>query len=82
MHELYYGASGSALRFQSWLLLLDVALIGFFVAAPFIERDAIFFLIDYAIAAILALDLACRAFAYGNLRRWLAPVHCRDTDSR
>ena len=71
LHELYFGATGSALRFQSWLLLLDVALIGFFVAAPFIERDAIFFLIDYAIAAVLALDLALRAFACDNLRRWL-----------
>lgn len=53
------------------MLLLDVALIAFFIVAPFIERDTAFFVIDYAIAAILGVDLALRAFAFGNLRKWL-----------
>lgn len=70
LHELYFGQSRSALQFQSWLLLLDVALIGFFVVAPFIERDFTFFALDYAIAAVLATDLCLRAYAFGSLARW------------
>lgn len=71
LHELYFGGSAPALRFQSWMLLLDVTLIGFFIVAPFIERDTVFFVLDYAFAAILAIDLGMRAFAFGDVRRWL-----------
>lgn len=71
LRELYFGGSGAALRFQSWMLLLDVVLIAFFIVAPFIERDAVFFILDYSIAAILAIDLGLRAFAFGNVRQWL-----------
>lgn len=71
LNEYYFGASASALRFQSWMLLLDVALIAFFIVAPFIERDAVFFVIDYAIAAVLAIDLGLRAIAFGDVRAWL-----------
>jgi len=71
LHELYFGGSASALRFQSWMLLLDFALIAFFIVAPFIERDTVFYLVDYAIAAVLAIDLGLRSIAFGNLRRWL-----------
>ena len=53
------------------MLLLDVTLIAFFIVAPFIERDAVFFILDYAFAAILAIDLGLRAFAFGDVRRWL-----------
>lgn len=71
LHDLYFGGSGNALRFQSWMLLLDLALIAFFILAPFIERDVAFFIIDYAIAAVLAVDLGLRAYAFGNVRLWL-----------
>ncbi len=71
LHELYFGGSGRALRFQSWMLLLDLALIAFFILAPFIERDVAFFIIDYAIAALLAVDLGLRAYAFGSVRLWL-----------
>ena len=71
LHELYFGGSRAALRFQSWMLLLDLALIAFFILAPFIERDVAFFIIDYAIAAVLAIDLSLRAYAFGNVRLWL-----------
>ena len=69
--ELYFGSTAKALRFQSWMLLLDVALIAFFIIAPFIQRNALFFVMDYAIASILAIDLGLRAYAFGHLRRWL-----------
>ncbi|MBX9643641.1 MAG: hypothetical protein K2W91_06025, partial [Novosphingobium sp.] len=70
LHELYFGETSAAVRFQSWLLLFDIVLIGFFAAAPFIERDATFFLIDYFIATVLAIDLGLRAYAFGNIRLW------------
>ncbi len=59
------------MRFQSRMLLFDVVLIAFFIVAPFIERDITFFILDYAIAALLAIDLALRAWAFGDVRRWL-----------
>jgi len=71
LHDLYFGDSKTGLRFQSGMLLLDVALIAFFIFAPFIERNTIFFVIDYAIAAIVAVDLVLRAVAFGDIRRWL-----------
>jgi voltage-gated potassium channel len=71
LKELYFGDSKAALRFQSAMLLIDLTLIGFFIVAPFIERDAVFFALDYAIAAIVAIDLVLRSLAFGDLRRWL-----------
>lgn len=71
LHDLYFGDSSAGLRFQSAMLLIDLVLIAFFIVAPFIERNAIFFVFDYAIAAIVAADLALRAVAFGDIRRWL-----------
>lgn len=72
LNQLYFGRSHEALRFQSVLILLDLVLVGFFIVAPFIERDSIFYVVDYLIAGVMALDLAARAFCFGNLRRWIA----------
>jgi voltage-gated potassium channel len=70
LHELYFGASPEAVRFQAVMLVLDLVLIAFFIMAPFLERGTRFLIIDYCIAAVLALDLAARGWSYGNLRRW------------
>lgn len=72
LHELYHGRTARAVRFQARLLIFDALLIAFFITSPFIERGAAFLVIDYIIAAILALDLIARAWAYGDLRKWLA----------
>ena len=71
LHELYFGSSPQAVRFQAVMLVLDVALIAFFIASPFLERGTWFLVLDYCIAAVLAVDLAARAWSYGNLRRWI-----------
>lgn len=71
LHQLYFGRSKHSIRFQSWLILLDLLIIGFFIVSPFVERGAVFFAVDLLIATILGLDLAARAWAFGNLRRWL-----------
>ena len=71
LHDLYFGAGSEAVRFQARLLVLDVTLIAFFMVAPFLERGSGFLIIDYCIAFVLALDLAARGWAYGDVRRWL-----------
>ena len=72
LRELYFRATPRAIRFQVALLVFDVALIAFFAVSPFIEHGAVFLIADYAIAAILLLDLAARAWGFGNAWRWAA----------
>ena len=46
-------------------------MIAFFLAAPLIRQTAFFLTIDYAIAALLAADMAARGYAYpGGARAW------------
>lgn len=71
LHELYFGSSRDAVRFQSVMLVLDVVLIAFFMASPFIPRGPLFLVADYFIAVVLALDLAARGWSFGDFRRWL-----------
>lgn len=89
LHELYFGGSGAALRFQSWMLLLDVALIAFFIVAPFIERDTAFFILDYAIAAIRLVQVTMRGAKVrfpcpqcGLLRHDPDAIHCKACGAR
>jgi voltage-gated potassium channel len=72
LRSLYYGESPAAVRFQFAVLMVDVAIIAFFIAAPLIETRWVFYGLDYAIAGLLALDLAARALAHANLRRWIS----------
>jgi voltage-gated potassium channel len=69
--ELYFGETTRAIRFQSWMLWLDIVLIGFFAVSPFIEKGPVFLIIDFSIAALLAADLALRAWGYGSFRAWI-----------
>lgn len=71
LNELYFGTSARALRFQTRLLIFDLVLIAFFVASPFLERTPLVLAIDYLIAALLALDLSARGWAYLNFKRWI-----------
>ncbi|MEO8443654.1 MAG: ion channel [Gammaproteobacteria bacterium] len=70
LHALYFGAGPGAVRFQVTMLVLDIGLISFFMVAPFLERGAMFLVLDYCIAGVLGLDLAARGWAFGDLRRW------------
>ena len=71
LHELYFGDSAGALRFRIAWILVDLAIIAFFIVAPLIRDRPIFLIIDYVIALVLAVDLGARALAEGSLRRWL-----------
>ena len=70
LHELYHGDSPTAVRFRTAWLIIDLLVIGFFIAAPLIRDEPVFLTIDYAIAGLLAADLVARFIAWGNWRTW------------
>lgn len=68
--ELYKGDSPLAVRFRYCVLALDLILIAFFVVTPFIQGSVAFLALDYAVAFVVALELAARAMAERSLIRW------------
>ncbi len=72
LHRLYFGSTPAAIRFQSVMLVLDVALIAFFMASPFFDKGPWYLLVDYSIAVLVVVDLYFRAWAYGDFRKWLS----------
>jgi voltage-gated potassium channel len=68
---LYHGHSPAATRFQAAVITLDLAIIGFFIAAPVLDEYPSYLWIDYTIAALLGADLAARALAARSVPRWL-----------
>jgi voltage-gated potassium channel len=69
LNELYYGKSRASVRFRIGYIIVDLAIIAFFVAAPMIQKTPFFLIVDYAIAALLAADMAARIYASGDFRR-------------
>jgi len=68
---LYHSQSPKALRFQFSVLVVDLAIIAFFIATPLLRDNPTFLWIDYSIAAILAIDLVARALASTDIWRWM-----------
>src|SRR5688500_18756887 len=69
---LYHGHSPGAVRFQGVVLLVDLAIIAFFIVSPVLrERTTVYLWIDFAVAAILLADIVARGLASTDLRRWL-----------
>jgi voltage-gated potassium channel len=73
LRALYHGSSRTAVRFRFSVLVVDLLIVAFFIAAPLLKSEGrlIFYILDYVVAAILAVDLAARAYAYSNIRDWL-----------
>ena len=71
MRELYNGDSKAAVRFRLMALCVDAVIIGFFMAAPILRNRPGFLVIDYAIAAVLALELTGRALGFTSVKSWL-----------
>ncbi len=67
---LYHSQSPKAQRFQSWVLIVDLAIIAFFIATPLLREEEWFLWVDYSIAALLAFDLIARALASTDVLRW------------
>jgi len=69
---LYHGSQSAAVKFRLAVIVVDVAIIAFFLAAPILRNMGwAFYLLDYVIAAVLALDLVARAYAYSDIKDWL-----------
>jgi len=72
LRALYHGSSPVAVRFRLAVLIIDLLIIAFFIAAPLLRMEGlIFYIIDYVIAALLLADLAARASAYSDIKAWL-----------
>ncbi|EAS48959.1 putative ion channel transport protein [Aurantimonas manganoxydans SI85-9A1] len=71
LRRLYHGHTRNALRFQMAVLLVDMAIIAFFVFSPILRDDPSFLFVDYSVAAILAADVSARCFAARNPLKWL-----------
>jgi len=71
LRYFYHGQTPAAVRFRVAVIVVDFAIIGFFMAAPILrEHGRTFYVLDYAIAAVLALDLAARITAYSDWKDW------------
>lgn len=71
LRVLYHGQSPAAVRFRLAVIFVDLALIAFFIVAPFLRDSPAFLFVDYAVAAILAMDLTARALADHRFDRWI-----------
>ncbi|QRM56801.1 potassium channel family protein [Sinorhizobium sp. BG8] len=71
LRQLYFGGDASAVQFQIAMLLIDVAVILFFLAGPYLRKGPSYVVIDFAVAAVIAFELAARALIAPNLRYWL-----------
>jgi voltage-gated potassium channel len=68
---LYHSHSPAAVRFQLSVLVVDLAILGFFVATPLLRDRPAFLWIDYSVAALMIADLVARALASTDIGRWL-----------
>lgn len=68
---LYHGQTPKALRFQFAVLVVDLIIIAFFMATPTLRERQYFLWVDFAVAAILLLDLLARSLAAREPLRWL-----------
>ena len=71
LRQLYHGRTPAALRFQFATLIVDLLIIGFFIATPLLRDRPAFLWLDYAVAAIVAAEIAARFLASSNMLRLL-----------
>jgi voltage-gated potassium channel len=68
---LYHGHSPLAVNFQRGVLIVDLAIIAFFIAGPLLRDRPGYIWFDIAIAALLTADIVARALASTDTLRWL-----------
>lgn len=69
LRKLYHGATPAAFRFQIVAVVIDLAIIAFFIATPVLQQTRSFLWLDYAVAALVAADLAARLLASSDALR-------------
>ena len=72
LRHLYHGESRKAVRFRYGVLIIDLIIIGVFIAAPFFRDSPIFLTADYVIAAVMTVELTARFLAWKGAKPWLA----------
>ena len=70
LREVYFGYTPRARLFQAILVVIDIIIIAFFIVTKFIADQAWFFAVDMLIAALIASDLAAKAWATGTIKRF------------
>jgi voltage-gated potassium channel len=68
---LYHGHSAMAVNFQRTVLLVDLAIIAFFITGPLFKDRPSYLWLDIAVAVILLVDITARALASTDILRWL-----------
>ncbi|MBZ9677160.1 potassium channel family protein [Mesorhizobium sp. ES1-1] len=69
LRKLYHGRTPAAFRFQLITIIIDLAIIGFFVATPVLQQWSSFLWLDYTVAALVAADLIARLLASNDMVR-------------
>jgi voltage-gated potassium channel len=69
--RLYYGRDTAAIRFQFALMVIDLSIIGFFLAGPYIRDRPSYLILDYAIAAWIAVEMLAQWGASRTTRGFL-----------
>jgi voltage-gated potassium channel len=71
LHFLYHSRARPARIFQAGVIVVDLAIIAFFIASPVLRDAAAFLWLDYTVAIILTADMVARGLAEPNVRAWL-----------
>ena len=71
LRRLYHGRTPEAVRFQIAIIVVDLAIIAFFIATPVLSETRGFLWIDYSVAALVALDIVARLLASTDMLRLL-----------
>src|SRR5690606_1671556 len=69
LRKLYHGSSPAAFRFQIATILVDLAIIVFFILTPVLQETPSLLWIDYLVAALVAADMAGRLLASTDMLR-------------
>lgn len=69
LRRLYHGNSPAAFRFQIATIIVDLAIIVFFILTPVLQETPTFLWIDYLVAALVAVDMAGRLLASTDMMR-------------
>lgn len=71
LRSLYYGSHPAALAFQFAMMMVDLAIIAFFLIGPYLRAGQAYLLVDYVVAVIIACELVARMLVAPTLRYWL-----------
>ena len=69
LRRIYHGSGPVSFRFRLATVGIDIGIIAFFIATPLLQETPSFLWLDYAVAALVALDMGARLLASTNMPR-------------